>query len=203
MVGNGFPDALPGDVVVRRSARLPNRFRFMPENTLYGQSVCPDEINNEKGDRLRMRKMGCKQGPVCSSVATGLVLTALCISHGFVPADAAPQDRCACKYEGRVLPESVYRRAVFSNAEHKDTAVEVKDGVVIVEASGAHHNVEWIGPFTNGRKRVAGVEDGGLVHASWSQAGRAGMHGRVSLDDGRCQNCRCHNCIGHDYIVMA
>ena len=135
MVGNGFPDALPGDVVVRRSARLPNRFRFMPENTLYGQSVCPDEINNEKGDRLRMRKMGCKQGPVCSSVATGLVLTALCISHGFVPADAAPQDRCACKYEGRVLPESVYRRAVFSNAEHKDTAVEVKDQKLVSQMS--------------------------------------------------------------------
>ena len=49
-----FPDALPGDVVVRRSARLLNRFGFTPKNTLYGQSICPDEINNEKGDHTRI-----------------------------------------------------------------------------------------------------------------------------------------------------
>ena len=46
-----FPDALPGDVVVRRTAGLLDQFEFTPENTLYGQSICPDEINNEKGDR--------------------------------------------------------------------------------------------------------------------------------------------------------
>ena len=46
-----FPGALPGPAVLRRSAAaLTDGFGFSPENTIYGQSICPDEINNEKGD---------------------------------------------------------------------------------------------------------------------------------------------------------
>jgi len=46
-----FPGALPGDVIKSRSsALLREKFGMDPDNTLYGQSICPDEINNEDGD---------------------------------------------------------------------------------------------------------------------------------------------------------
>jgi len=46
-----FPGALPGDAIRARSAEiLEERFGMDPDNTLYGQSICPDEINNEDGD---------------------------------------------------------------------------------------------------------------------------------------------------------
>jgi len=45
-----FPGALPGQVVHSRiRAALEDKYGFTPENTLFGVSICPDEINNEKG----------------------------------------------------------------------------------------------------------------------------------------------------------
>jgi hypothetical protein len=45
-----FPGALPGQVVhARIRAALEAKYAFTPENTLFGLSICPDEINNEKG----------------------------------------------------------------------------------------------------------------------------------------------------------
>lgn len=42
---------MPGSVVTKRTSTvLSDRFGMSKENTLYGQSICPDEINNEKGD---------------------------------------------------------------------------------------------------------------------------------------------------------
>lgn len=45
-----FPDALPGKAIHRRTADLLRPHGMEPENTIYGQSICPDEINNEEGD---------------------------------------------------------------------------------------------------------------------------------------------------------
>ncbi|EOD06474.1 hypothetical protein EMIHUDRAFT_249864 [Emiliania huxleyi CCMP1516] len=45
-----FPGALPGPAVVARTKLLEKMYGMTPENTIYGQSICPDEINNEKGD---------------------------------------------------------------------------------------------------------------------------------------------------------
>jgi hypothetical protein len=47
-----FPGALPGQVVHARLRTVLEgpAYEFTPENTLFGQSICPDEINNEKGD---------------------------------------------------------------------------------------------------------------------------------------------------------
>jgi len=45
-----FPGAIPGSVVLDRTIDAVRPFGMDPENTLYGQSICPDEINNEKGD---------------------------------------------------------------------------------------------------------------------------------------------------------
>ena len=45
-----FPGAIPGSVVRDRSVHVVSKFGLTPENTIYGQSICPDEINNEKGD---------------------------------------------------------------------------------------------------------------------------------------------------------
>jgi len=46
-----FPGAMPGTAVLKRSsAILKERFDFRPDNTIYGQSICPDEINNEADD---------------------------------------------------------------------------------------------------------------------------------------------------------
>merc|ERR1740130_1476980 len=45
-----FPGALPGvGVQSRVSNILASYFDFTPDNTLFGNSICPDEINNMKG----------------------------------------------------------------------------------------------------------------------------------------------------------
>lgn len=50
MLQKCFPGAVPGFVFMRRINVLLRPFGLTPENTLYGQSFCPDEINGEKGD---------------------------------------------------------------------------------------------------------------------------------------------------------
>ena len=40
-----FPGALPGHAVLQRSSDVLQRYGLTPENTIYGQSICPDEIN--------------------------------------------------------------------------------------------------------------------------------------------------------------
>ena len=45
-----FPGVLPGSVILERTVSALEPFGLDGENTLYGQSICPDEINNEKGD---------------------------------------------------------------------------------------------------------------------------------------------------------
>ena len=49
-----FPGALPGPAVVARTKLLEKMYGMTPENTIYGQSICPDEINNEKGDLVTL-----------------------------------------------------------------------------------------------------------------------------------------------------
>ena len=49
-----FPGALPGTAMVRRTASALSSIGITPENAIYGQSICPDEINNEKGDLATM-----------------------------------------------------------------------------------------------------------------------------------------------------
>ena len=45
-----FPGALPGRGLRCRTEKvLKERFGFTDENTLFGCSICPDEINNLKG----------------------------------------------------------------------------------------------------------------------------------------------------------
>jgi hypothetical protein len=44
-----FPACLPGEIIVRKMAEALRKFGLTPENTIYGQSLCPDEINCEKG----------------------------------------------------------------------------------------------------------------------------------------------------------
>ena len=52
-----FPGALPGIAVQKRSsAVLLEKFGLGGENTIYGQSICPDEINNEKGGLADLMK---------------------------------------------------------------------------------------------------------------------------------------------------
>jgi len=48
---SSFPGALPGPVVHARTVDVLTRapYNLTPENTLYGNSVCPDEINHEDG----------------------------------------------------------------------------------------------------------------------------------------------------------
>eukprot|EP00930_Biecheleria_cincta_P013349 TRINITY_DN11948_c0_g1_i1.p1 TRINITY_DN11948_c0_g1~~TRINITY_DN11948_c0_g1_i1.p1 ORF type:complete len:1564 (+),score=232.20 TRINITY_DN11948_c0_g1_i1:85-4776(+) len=43
-----FPKAVAGDVAVSRVASMLAPFSFTPANTIYSQSICPDEINNER-----------------------------------------------------------------------------------------------------------------------------------------------------------
>merc|ERR1719333_1516840 len=45
-----FPGALPGEAMLGRTAHALKRLGMVPGNTIYGQSICPDEINNEQGD---------------------------------------------------------------------------------------------------------------------------------------------------------
>lgn len=44
-----FPGALPAQVVHERMIRILQRYGFTPENTIFGTSVCSDEINTVKG----------------------------------------------------------------------------------------------------------------------------------------------------------
>ena len=39
---------------MNRCKSLDPLFGLTPQNTIYGQSICPDEINNEKGDLASM-----------------------------------------------------------------------------------------------------------------------------------------------------
>ena len=45
-----FPGALPGDALLRRTVGVLELHGVRTGNTIYGQSICPDEINNEPGD---------------------------------------------------------------------------------------------------------------------------------------------------------
>lgn len=45
-----FPGSLPGPAVLARVKASLFPLGMDGDNTLYGQSICPDEINNEKGD---------------------------------------------------------------------------------------------------------------------------------------------------------
>jgi len=47
-----FPGAIPGQALHARTAKIltEDKIGCTPENTLFGCSICPDEINNEKGD---------------------------------------------------------------------------------------------------------------------------------------------------------
>ena len=52
-----FPGALPGIAVLKRTtAVLKSKYDMDGDNTIYGQSICPDEINNEKGDLADIMK---------------------------------------------------------------------------------------------------------------------------------------------------
>eukprot|EP00401_Gymnodinium_catenatum_P037450 CAMPEP_0117485922 /NCGR_PEP_ID=MMETSP0784-20121206/15212_1 /TAXON_ID=39447 /ORGANISM="" /LENGTH=701 /DNA_ID=CAMNT_0005280519 /DNA_START=74 /DNA_END=2176 /DNA_ORIENTATION=- len=42
-----FPGALPGQAVHQRTLRIFGRYGFEDKNTIFGTSLCPDEINNE------------------------------------------------------------------------------------------------------------------------------------------------------------
>jgi len=48
-LNRNFPGTLPGSVVYSRVQRSLNRLDLDEANTLYGQSICPDEINNQPG----------------------------------------------------------------------------------------------------------------------------------------------------------
>jgi len=52
----GFPGTIPGQVVLHRSAHALMKLGICPDNTIFGQSICPDEINNEKGDLAYIMK---------------------------------------------------------------------------------------------------------------------------------------------------
>lgn len=51
-----FPGALPDSAVYHRCKDLLTSRGITPENTLLGRSICPDEINNAKGDLSDMLK---------------------------------------------------------------------------------------------------------------------------------------------------
>jgi len=52
----GFPGTIPGQVVLHRSTQALMKLGICPDNTIFGQSICPDEINNEKGDLAYIMK---------------------------------------------------------------------------------------------------------------------------------------------------
>eukprot|EP00927_Polykrikos_kofoidii_P047924 TRINITY_DN42200_c0_g2_i1.p1 TRINITY_DN42200_c0_g2~~TRINITY_DN42200_c0_g2_i1.p1 ORF type:complete len:597 (-),score=46.07 TRINITY_DN42200_c0_g2_i1:312-2102(-) len=45
-----FPGAMPGHALMLRATGVLKSLGIRSDNTLYGQSICPDEINNEPGD---------------------------------------------------------------------------------------------------------------------------------------------------------
>jgi hypothetical protein len=49
-VAANFPGALPGDQILARVAAVIEKRGYTDDNTLFAQSVCPDEINHEEGD---------------------------------------------------------------------------------------------------------------------------------------------------------
>ena len=52
-----FPGSLPGSAVTRKvGSILYDKYGCVAKNTLYGQSICSDEINNEKGDLADLMK---------------------------------------------------------------------------------------------------------------------------------------------------
>ena len=52
-----FPGALPGSAVTKKvGSILYEKYGCVAKNTLYGQSICSDEINNEKGDLADLMK---------------------------------------------------------------------------------------------------------------------------------------------------
>jgi hypothetical protein len=52
-----FPGALPGSAVTKKvGSILYDKYGCVAKNTLYGQSICSDEINNEKGDLADLMK---------------------------------------------------------------------------------------------------------------------------------------------------
>ena len=52
-----FPGSLPGSAVKSKTASiLYEKYGCVAKNTLYGQSICSDEINNEKGDLADLMK---------------------------------------------------------------------------------------------------------------------------------------------------
>merc|ERR1712130_1028553 len=49
-----FPGSLPGQSIHSRSTAALRSFGLNADNTVYAQSICPDEINNEDGDLSRL-----------------------------------------------------------------------------------------------------------------------------------------------------
>ena len=45
-----FPGAHPGSFILKNAVRVLREYAINGENTLYSQSLCPDEINHEAGD---------------------------------------------------------------------------------------------------------------------------------------------------------
>jgi hypothetical protein len=50
VVAANFPGALPGDQILAMVAAVVEKRGYTESNTLFAQSVCPDEINHEEGD---------------------------------------------------------------------------------------------------------------------------------------------------------
>jgi hypothetical protein len=60
-----FPKAMPATPVFERSRLFINRLGMVPGNTLFGSSLCPDEINNKKEGTLdQMTKYWGEQFPL-------------------------------------------------------------------------------------------------------------------------------------------
>lgn len=49
-----FPGALPGSILLKTVSAILEAEGLTPENTIYGQSICSDEINNEAGGTARL-----------------------------------------------------------------------------------------------------------------------------------------------------
>jgi len=48
MVGLAFPGAMPSHELFKKATKVLTHHKAMPHNTIYGQSICSDEINNEQ-----------------------------------------------------------------------------------------------------------------------------------------------------------
>lgn len=66
-----FPQALAGSVIMLQTSQALAPYGFSPENTVYGQSICPDDMNNQKrmlADRMQQYwgecfRLGCIGDP--------------------------------------------------------------------------------------------------------------------------------------------